>query len=164
LSSTQTIPPAAATMAHGRRGSPAWATPGSAAPTQAAAHVQMPQTRAGSGHQGHEGQGAQDGAALRPGLKGMSPTSSQQFELDDALASTADLEGPCSDAPDAVKPSRSCLWRCWQSCAHCCCTLLSLLVDASPHRHLAHMRARRPFDLGAFAGGRVLARVMRGRA
>lgn len=46
-------------------------------------------------------------------LKGMSPSSSQQLELDDALASTAELDGPCADKP------AGCAAAC-ASCLHCC--------------------------------------------
>ena len=38
-------------------------------------------------------------SALTGRPKGLSPSNSQQLELDDALASTADLDGPC-DVPD----------------------------------------------------------------
>lgn len=47
-------------------------------------------------------------------LKGISPSSSQQLELDDALASTADLDGPCADK------QAGCLQRACASCLHCC--------------------------------------------
>ncbi|BDA44911.1 probable broad substrate specificity ATP-binding cassette transporter at N-terminal half [Coccomyxa sp. Obi] len=48
--------------------------------------------------------------------KGLSPSNSQQLELDDALASTADLDGPC-DGPDK---HAGCLKRLCLPCLHCC--------------------------------------------
>lgn len=51
------------------------------------------------------------GAVAR--LKGMSPSNSQQLELDDALASTAELDGPCADK------QAGCAALC-ASCLHCC--------------------------------------------
>lgn len=126
VSSAQTNPPQPATM------SPSEAHPGTTAgPSHTAAAVQrqqqavidMPESGAGSSFSSYDEERAQQrGGTRAPGdLKGMSPTTSQQLELDDALASAADLEGP-------TKPSSHWLIRCCSSCTHHCCACSSLCV------------------------------------
>ena len=51
------------------------------------------------------------------GVKGLSPSPSQQLELEDALASTAYMEGPCGP-PDDGTSKQPCLWRCFATCTH----------------------------------------------
>ena len=50
-------------------------------------------------------------------LKGLSPSHSQQLELEDALASTAYMEGPCGPPDDGLS-KQPYLWRCFASCIH----------------------------------------------
>ena len=53
----------------------------------------------------------------RRALKGLSPSHSQQLELEDALASTAYMEGPCGPPDDGLS-KQPYLWRCFASCIH----------------------------------------------
>ena len=71
-------------------------------------------------------------------LKGLSPSHSQQLELEDALASTAYMEGPCGPPDDGLS-KQPYLWQCFASCIHywgapfCVPAAKDNLLALSPH-------------------------------
>lgn len=79
-------------------------------------------------------------------LKGLSPSHSQQLELEDALASTAYMDGPCGPPDDGLSKQPA-LWRCFASCIN------FWGAPVRPHAGLSQAQSFPVFDLACLEGG-----------